>query len=334
MDVNAVQNSITRIQEVVYSLENKFNKTKAEATRLRNGRAQLDIQKARKQELLNKLPRMSPLKPTTSFTGRENGNPSPLKREDPFSMTRHHIPPAFNASGRAGIVKPEIATSFAGASAFNLGRPPKPDPATQPPPSFLSASSSRLVIPGGLADSDDEMDLPGDRDPDVVIDGLMVRAQNVLPTVTPIHNDAHDENGDYYGRGKDTFQGPQARADEYIIFHCYCYAELTRLFRSIDQFLKQAGNAEHFDGNASLDRALFKLGLGNVFTPLPGMEVALMPHQAIGVAWMYDKEIGDHKLKGGCLADDMGLGKTVQMSVFLCFYCPKLPIDCTLGSRS
>jgi SNF2 family DNA or RNA helicase len=41
------------------------------------------------------------------------------------------------------------------------------------------------------------------------------------------------------------------------------------------------------------------------------MEVALMPHQAIGVAWMVDRE--QSATKGGCLGDDMGLGKTVQM---------------------
>ena len=66
-----------------------------------------------------------------------------------------------------------------------------------------------------------------------------------------------------------------------------------------------------FDGNASIDEALAKLGLKDLYTPIPGMEVALMPHQAIGVAWMLDMERGVQK--GGILADEMGLGKTVQM---------------------
>lgn len=48
-----------------------------------------------------------------------------------------------------------------------------------------------------------------------------------------------------------------------------------------------------------------------------GMKVKLLPHQVDGVAWMIEKETGNHnkraKLpKGGILADDMGLGKTVQ----------------------
>lgn len=84
---------------------------------------------------------------------------------------------------------------------------------------------------------------------------------------------------------------------------------------SIDKFLLEAGNAEQFDGNASLDRALEKLGLQSQYDLLPGMEVALMPHQTIGVAWMVEKEKTD--LKGGCLGDDMGLGKVIFLSAFL-----------------
>lgn len=76
---------------------------------------------------------------------------------------------------------------------------------------------------------------------------------------------------------------------------------------SIDKFLLEAGNAEQFDGNASIDKALEKLELQSQYDLLPGMEVALMPHQTIGVAWMLDKE--QSSLKGGCLGDDMGLGK-------------------------
>jgi SNF2 family DNA or RNA helicase len=76
---------------------------------------------------------------------------------------------------------------------------------------------------------------------------------------------------------------------------------------SIDKFLIEAGNAEQFDGNESVDKALEKLGLAAQYQLLLGMEVALMPHQTIGVAWMIEKEASS--LKGGCLGDDMGLGK-------------------------
>ena len=45
------------------------------------------------------------------------------------------------------------------------------------------------------------------------------------------------------------------------------------------------------------------------------MEVALMPHQTIGAAWMLDKELS--YFKGGCLGDDMGLGKVSLGHLFV-----------------
>lgn len=44
-----------------------------------------------------------------------------------------------------------------------------------------------------------------------------------------------------------------------------------------------AGNSEQFDGNATVDKALEKLGLPSQYDLLPGMSVALMAHQTIGV---------------------------------------------------
>ncbi|KAJ3805241.1 SNF2 family N-terminal domain-containing protein [Lentinula lateritia] len=120
-------------------------------------------------------------------------------------------------------------------------------------------------------------------------------AGTYIPNVAPIVQDDHEYDGDgnFRGRGKDHFQGPIAKPDD------------------IDKFLVEAGNSESFDHNATVEAALNKLGLPTLATPLPGMEVALMPHQVIGVAWMLEKE--NSNLKGGCLADEMGLGKTVQM---------------------
>lgn len=102
-----------------------------------------------------------------------------------------------------------------------------------------------------------------------------------------------DEDGDFYGRGKDLFIGPIANPGD------------------IDKFLIAAGNAEQFDGNASVDKALKKLGLKSLYDLLPGMAISLLAHQVIGVAWALEREkCGD---KGGCLSDEMGLGKTVQI---------------------
>lgn len=107
------------------------------------------------------------------------------------------------------------------------------------------------------------------------------------------HDSRFDEDGDFYSRGKDLFIGPTANPGD------------------IDKFLIAAGNAEQFDGNASVDKALAKLGLKSLHNPLPGMSVSLLAHQVIGVAWALEREKCSDK--GGCLSDEMGLGKTVQM---------------------
>lgn len=89
-----------------------------------------------------------------------------------------------------------------------------------------------------------------------------------------------------------------------------------------------AGNAENFDGNSTIERALEKLKLDSLVSTLPGMEVALMPHQAIGVAWMLNKE--ESRDKGGILADEMGLGKVGVCALFdSCIYAEMLwLVDC------
>ncbi|KAJ6631188.1 SNF2 family N-terminal domain-containing protein [Mycena sp. CBHHK59/15] len=124
--------------------------------------------------------------------------------------------------------------------------------------------------------------------------------RHAIPDIAPLGGvDHQDANGDYYGRGRDTFHGPQAKADD------------------IDKFLIEAGNAEQFDGNVSVDKAVEKLGLQTKYDLLPSLDIALMPHQLLGVAWMIENE-RKKSLKGGCVADEMGLGKTVQMIAAMC----------------
>ncbi|KAG2140702.1 SNF2 family N-terminal domain-containing protein, partial [Suillus clintonianus] len=141
------------------------------------------------------------------------------------------------------------------------------------------ASGSRVRVDaatmGSYTDSEDDWDL---RD---IFSGAGTR------------DTRFDEDGDFYGRGKDLFVGPTANPGD------------------IDKFLIAAGNAEQFDGNASVDTALQKLGLKSLYDLLPGMAISLLAHQVIGVAWALEREkCGD---KGGCLSDEMGLGKTVQI---------------------
>ncbi|KAK7047584.1 hypothetical protein VNI00_006352 [Paramarasmius palmivorus] len=68
--------------------------------------------------------------------------------------------------------------------------------------------------------------------------------------------------------------------------------------------------------------AMKKLGLKDEMDIVPGLDVRLLRHQVIGVAWMVDKELNSND-KGGILADDMGLGKTVQMIATMAMNQPK-----------
>lgn len=85
---------------------------------------------------------------------------------------------------------------------------------------------------------------------------------------------------------------------------------------SLDKFFLEAGNAAQFDSNVNIKDALYKLRLPDMATPLPGMQITLMPHQVIGVAWMLEKEKGVNK--GGLMCDEMGLGKVRLSPIFDC----------------
>ncbi|RDB16047.1 putative ATP-dependent helicase C23E6.02 [Hypsizygus marmoreus] len=200
-------------------------------------------------------------------------NVSPLKRTQSRSKLN------FAAKAEPSVANLGVLPMFNHHPAFAQAKQ------TQP---VASGSNVRLpeVCGGASAYMDDEEDdLPA---------AVLQRIGPLIPAIAPLMNAGNfDANGDFFGRGRDTFVGPQAKADD------------------IDKFLLEAGNAEQFDGNARVDQALEKLGLQTQYDLMPGMEVALMPHQTIGVAWMVEKE--KSSLKGGCLGDDMGLGKTVQM---------------------
>lgn len=81
---------------------------------------------------------------------------------------------------------------------------------------------------------------------------------------------------------------------------------LTSSSLRLQKFFKDAGNAEFFDENASITTALQKLGLPSLNVLFPGLSIALMPHQVIGVAWMLDKERAA-AFRGGILSDEVRL---------------------------
>ncbi|KAF8921264.1 SNF2 family N-terminal domain-containing protein [Mucidula mucida] len=93
--------------------------------------------------------------------------------------------------------------------------------------------------------------------------------------------------------------------------------------QKIQEFVTNAiSNISH---GLSVQSAMKDLGLKHEKDAIPGLEVRLLPHQIIGVAWMLKKE--ESKDKGGILADDMGLGKTVEMIATMVMNMPKLNED-------
>lgn len=291
---DSIEDTRRRIEDIQLQLGNqrkmrdtilrKKRKTKTDLTRLSKLETSIRDLEAQSNELRQSLPQMAPVR-----RGASSRSLFPVKAEPSLPM----IPKA-----EAGVM-PFVNPAFAGASAL--------------------ASSSKRGLPGlpgipgigGLPkpepDDDDAMDV----DP-VVGQAAILKSVtgSYIPYVAPVANaDSFDDNGDFHGRGRDTFQGPVARADEYVVL----ITPSSCLFNhsSIEKFLMSAGNAEAFDKNVDLNKCLTKLGLPDITSLLPGMEVPLMPHQVIGVSWMLEKE-ADKVAAGGILGDEMGLGKVIS----------------------
>ena len=236
----------------------------------------------------------------------------------PLSDRRANVPQPFPMAmevDRKPFIKPEEPPARHGARALfpaPSSNPPANEPQTIHP--WKLESKPRITPPKQpVACSKDPS--PSDAEdedygnPTIAVDLVNRIGINVPP---PIDNEAMDDNGDYYGRGTDLFEGPRASGDEYVIFFLISALEIISWWYlltllSLEKFLVVAGNVETFDGNESVDKALKYLELNNLDEKLPGMEVSLMAHQALGVAWMLEKE--KSIFLGGCLADEMGLGK-------------------------
>ncbi|PPQ65989.1 hypothetical protein CVT26_010649 [Gymnopilus dilepis] len=189
-------------------------------------------------------------------------------------------PPAFKYEPEEH--KPFVQNGFPAASGSRA-----------PPPPSSSSGSSPARFPGRYDSEPYESDAssrPGMADFQTKVENIVDR---VGINVRAMNDDAFDDNGDFHGRGRDLFVGPQAKPDD------------------LEHFIKEASNAETFDKGGSVEKGLAELGLSDLDDKLPGMEVSLMKHQVLGVSWMLKKE--QSNLMGGCLADEMGLGKTVQM---------------------
>ncbi|KAJ3796224.1 SNF2 family N-terminal domain-containing protein [Lentinula aff. detonsa] len=311
--INQLQAEISHKQDLLDRLLRKSKPSAADLTRTQRYIKELDSLRLLKSEFGSRLPEMSPVKGTSSLVDDEanhfyehaEAKPSRLPWCAPTSKCEQtpSSPLVFPTnSNNMDSIPLQLPVPLVAAKSTAVA------PCSSYPiqVNAVAGSSSQAQRSGHilynpfLSDDEDEngdvaMDHVGENETARANAVVMQYAGAYIPNIAPTLLDDYDydEDGNFHGRGKDHFQGPVAKADD------------------IEKFLVEAGNAESFDQDATVGKALKKLGIPSMFTPLPGMEVALMTHQIIGVAWMAEKE--KSYLKGGCLADEMGLGKTVQM---------------------
>lgn len=76
--------------------------------------------------------------------------------------------------------------------------------------------------------------------------------------------------------------------------------------RSLQDFFSNA--LDDWSEDSDVDGALKKLGMSSLNEKFKGLEINLMAHQVLGVAFMLEKE-ENTRFRGGILADAMGIGK-------------------------
>ncbi|KAL1695226.1 SNF2 family N-terminal domain-containing protein [Schizophyllum commune] len=311
-EIEAVSIEIAELQRSLFRMRRKVRPTKAEQTRTRKLDSKLKDLNDKKERLNASLPTLAPSSPLRRTDSRTLAAMSFKRR--PVDQKPVIQGPSTSANPFPGHVKPEPVA--APLPRFNR-LPVKPEPSSskvklESPFAKLPRAKARAAVrrrsspiasgsdvrlpPSSLPPSSDfdyEMDVDSDGD-DLMPETILNKFGEAIPNIAPVGGwENYDAEGNFHGRGRDHFQGPQAKADD------------------IEKFLVEAGNSEQFEDNATVDQAQKKLGMKNQYQLLEGMQVPLMAHQAIGVAWMVDRERS--KMKGGCLADEMGLGKTVQM---------------------
>lgn len=214
--INELQTQISICQNLVDRVTRKRKKSKSDLTRMANYNRQIEDLRRRKDELNSSIPSMSPMKRTLSRPLIQHN----IKAEG--SLTSLAVPPAFNSPGRLQAVQNVKAE----ARQINFPAPPLHNPIFDPPvfkkqeQPVASGSNTPLQAvrgPFGMdmdADTDDgEDDYDSYRLPATVLE----RIGPIIPHLPVLQGaNHHDENGDFHGRGRDLFVGPQAKADEYV----------------------------------------------------------------------------------------------------------------------
>jgi hypothetical protein len=156
----------------------------------------------------------------------------------PLTDRKPNVPQAFPMAmevDRKPLIKPEPPAaprlSFPASSSIPAANPsqhfPPPPLERKPlvtPPKQPVASGSKGPSPfspkyeSDLPSDDFGMNPSDSENEDyvnpVIAHDLVNRIGINIPP--PIDNDAQDDNGDYYGRGRDLFEGPRASVDEYV----------------------------------------------------------------------------------------------------------------------
>lgn len=180
-----VQGQIRAVEAKLYKAQVKTKKTKADYTRILKFRNELSSLQALKDKYNASLPSMKPISRTGSGVRL-----SPVKPSVPSGSGSAHLPPPFqNPAYNNGIV-------------HNVDTDVIPQPYVQP---GRVASGSNVKLEAPPAD-------PQPYDEDLYYQDLDA-GEPVYLNYTP-DDERFDEDGDFFGRGKDHFAGPIAKADE------------------------------------------------------------------------------------------------------------------------
>lgn len=189
--ITDVQSKLSYYQDLLRRVANKRKRTKADSTRMRQYQDEVERLRRLKDTYTASIPNISPVKRNQSssmFSVFPNSKPATTTPDVPHSFYN----PAFN---------------YFPDPTFNYFLETKPQPI---------ASGSNVRLPFNTNNFDMDIDSRGEEEEIFALqDDIMQRLASFVPAVAPLRGaENFDENGDFHGRGRDNFVGPQAKADE------------------------------------------------------------------------------------------------------------------------
>ena len=236
LSINTTQSAISNVQTLLDRAKAKKNKTKADLTRM--GRYEADLMRLRQQKAnyTSQLPAASPQKrnmppkselaslPVPPGYNMQPMNPNPaynIQGMNPaYTPAINYVPPMYNLHAmhdpappafnmQAGGPMPPMPSAFQpmrdrtmpGAFPDVNARPAQPKMERAVP---ASSSSTSFKFP------------PVVKAPVASGSKSLAQPLDVIGPILPVGGDLDnfDNEGNFFGRGRDTFQGPRAKADE------------------------------------------------------------------------------------------------------------------------